>query len=106
MKELQFEEGPEVPLLVEGMIDADTLRQLVLDLSTATTILQVREKGGPAEHSAEEETTLDKATGRLLAGNACAVQVRYCYSGYEWSDTIVARGSVYRVVRCRQQQPA
>ena len=45
--------------------------------------------------------TGDDARDRLLNGSARAVQVRYCYDGFEWTDTILAANGGFRVVRCR-----
>jgi hypothetical protein len=86
--------------MVEGTIDADTLRRLFADLSAAT-ILAVREKGVETVYASAEEMSPDVASHRLLSGVARAVQVRYQFDGCEWTDTILAVRGGFRVVRCR-----
>lgn len=94
-------DGPTVPLMVEGMIDAATLRRLFTDLAAAATVLSVREKGDPREYADGAERTPEAALDRLLSGSARAVQIRYRYDGHEWADTVIAVPTGFRVVRCR-----
>ena len=101
MTQPKFADGPPVPLMVEGLIDSPTLARLFADIETVAAILSVREKGGPAEFAETGETPPAAALDRLLAGTARAVQVRYHFDGYEWSDTVVAVPNGYRVIRCR-----
>ncbi|MFO0935861.1 MAG: hypothetical protein U0798_05000 [Gemmataceae bacterium] len=96
-----FSEGPPVPLMVEGLLDASALKQLFSDLSASAQVLDVREKGGPVQYAETETIPLDAAGERLLSQISRAVQVRYRYSGYEWTDTVMALPAGYRVVRCR-----
>ena len=106
MTQPTFADGPPVPLLVEGLIDAAALRQLFADLAEAATVLGVREKGAPATYSGAEAVPTETAMARLLSGAARAVQVRYSFGGHEWVDTIVALAGGFRVVRCRYDAPA
>lgn len=92
---------PTVPLMVEGVIDAATLRRLFTDLAAAATVLSVREKGDPREYADPAERTPEAALDRLLTGSARAVQIRYRYDGHEWTDTVIAVPTGFRVVRCR-----
>lgn len=103
MSQPTFADGPPVPMMVEGLIDAATLTQLFADLEAAGTILGVREKGGPAAFAAAGEITPADARERLLAGTARAVQVRYHFDGHEWTDTVLATPAGFRVVRCRHE---
>jgi hypothetical protein len=96
-----FADGPPVPLMVEGLIDPPTLARLFADIQTAGTILGVREKGGPAEYASGEQMPPAVALDRLLTGTARAVQLRYHFDGYEWTDTVLATTTGFRVVRCR-----
>lgn len=98
-----FPDGPQVPLMVDGVIDKDTLRQLFQDLATFATILGVREKNQQADYASPEEMTLNTALERLLSGMARATQVRYQFDGKEWSDTILSTQDRFRVVRCRHE---
>lgn len=106
MTQPTFADGPPVPLLVEGLIDAAALRQLFADLAEAATVLGVREKGAPAAYCEAEPLAAAEAAARLLSGAARAVQVRYVYGGHEWVDTILALPGGFRVVRCRFDGPA
>lgn len=100
MTQPTFADGPPVPLMVEGLLDRQTLARLFADLEIAAAVLGVREKGGPAEF-AGGELPLATALDRLLAGTARAVQVRYHHDGHEWTDTVLAAAEGFRVVRCR-----
>lgn len=103
MMQPTFTEGPPVPLLVKGLIDAATLRQLFTDLAAAATVHGVREKCGPTAYTGVDELTPDVALNRLLSGVARATQVRYRFDGHEWTDTIASLPSGFRVVRCRHE---
>lgn len=103
MSQPTFTEGPPVPLMVDGVIDAITLRQLFSDLATSTTVIGLREKGGPTTYSGADEPTSDEALARLLSGIARATQVRYRFDSHEWTDTILTVPGGFRVVRCRHE---
>jgi hypothetical protein len=96
-----FADGPPVPLMVEGLLDAGTLRQLFADLAASASLLGIREKGSPTGYAPPETVKADAALTRLLSGEMRALQVRYQFEGHEWSDTILAVPVGFRVVRCR-----
>ena len=103
------EETPPFPQMVGQLFGqsgpqerAGLLQQLFTDLAAAARVLGVREKGGPTTYASASELTPDAALGRLLAGEARAVQVRYQFAGQEWTDTILSGPGGFRVVRCRQ----
>ena len=101
MTQPTFADGPPVPLMVEGLIDTATLTRLFADIQTAGTVLGVREKGGPAAYAGGDGMPPAVALERLLSGAARAIQLRYQFDGHEWTDTVLATASSYRVVRCR-----
>lgn len=101
MTQPTFADGPPVPLLVEGLIDRATLARLFTDIQTAGTVLGVREKGLPVECADGDTMPPAVALERLLAGTARAVQLRYHFDGHEWTDTLFATATGFRVVRCR-----
>jgi hypothetical protein len=103
MTQPTFPDGPPVPLMTDGVIDAATLRQLGADLHTAAEVLSVREKGGADAYAGADDRSLTLALDRLLAGTARAVQIRYLYEGHEWTDTIFSNSHGFRVVRCRHE---
>ena len=98
-----FADGPPVPLLVEGVIDPATLRQLFADLAAAATDLLIREKGDPRGYAAAAELSPQAALDRLLSGATRAVQLRYRFDGHEWTDTVLAAPTGFRVLRCRHE---
>lgn len=101
MSQPEFAEGPPVPLMTEGLIDAETLRQLAADLEAGVEVLGVREKEALGAQSTPDEVSLAGAIDRLLTRAGRAAQIRYRYAGQEWTDTIMAMKDGYRVVRCR-----
>lgn len=104
MTQPTFTEGPPVPLMVDGVIEATTLRQLFADLASSATVVGVREKRSPSAYANADESTPDTAFARLLSGVARATQVRYRFDGHEWTDTILSVPGGFRVVRCRHEQ--
>lgn len=102
MTQPTFDDGPPVPLMVEGVIDRATLAQLATDLTAHATVVGVRAKGGVQAYADATELSLDTAVAQLAAGSVRAIQVRYRYDGFEWSDTILATPTGFRVVRARQ----
>lgn len=103
MSQPTFADGPPVPLMVEGLIEPGTLRQLFAELAAATAILSVREKGGPSEYTGTDGMSPAVALEGLLTSTARAVQIRYQYDGFEWTDTVLAAANGFRVVRCRHE---
>ena len=101
MNQPTFAEGPPVPMMVEGAIDAATLRHLFDDLASVATILSIREKGHACNYAEAQVLTPTVALERLLARSVPAIQIRYRYDGFEWTDTILATRDAFRVVRCR-----
>jgi hypothetical protein len=89
--------------MTEGVLDIAGLNQLVSDLRDHATVLSVREKVAPGVHAGADEEPLETAITRLAAGTARALQVRYWYDSHEWTDTVFALPSGYRVVRCRHE---
>ena len=103
MSQPQFTDGPPVPLMDEGTIDPTTLRQLFADLTTVATVLAVREKGDPREYAGDAELSPPAALDRLVNGTTRAIQIRYRYDGFEWTDTVLAAPPGFRVIRCRHE---
>jgi len=87
--------------MVEGLLDATTLRQLFSDLASSAIVLGVREKNGPKSYTGIDELTPELALLRLLSGEARSVQIRYRFDDHEWTDTIMTTPNGFRAVRCR-----
>ncbi len=101
MTQPTFTEGPPVPLMIDGVVDSQTLQQLFQDLATSTTILGVNEKNAGCVYSKEERLSLDAICNKLLTGQTRAMQIRYNYADQEWTDTIFRLPTGFRIVRCR-----
>ena len=102
MTQPTFADGPPVPLMTEGVIDAATVRQLTADLESAAVVRSVREKAGPG-YAAPDDQPLPVVINRLLSGAARAVQINYQYDGHEWVDTLLSVPGGFRLVRCRHE---
>lgn len=103
MSQPTFEDGPPVPLMVEGAMDAAMLGQLFRDLAESATVLSIREKRGPSTSPSDGSLSLDAIREQLLSGETRAAQIRYRFSEFEWTDTILAGPAGFRVVRCRHE---
>lgn len=101
MSQPVFKDGPAVPLMVEGILDASMLNQLCSDLQSYAEIVIVQEKSGPNAYADSEPLKLETAVHRLQSQLTRSVQVRYKFEGWEWTDTILAFQAGFRVVRCR-----
>ncbi|MCO4746967.1 MAG: hypothetical protein KC912_19370 [Proteobacteria bacterium] len=96
-------EEPEfqLPELQDTMLDAGTLQQLVHDLTTCTTVLDVLLKGGPMARTDAKRVSLADAVDQLQAGAVFGVQVRYRWEEAEWRDTLMRTPGGIRLVRMR-----
>jgi hypothetical protein len=103
MTQPTFADGPPVPLMVEGLVDAATLRQLFADFAASAVVISIKEKGDPRAFADTAELTLDVALDRLLDPATRAVQIRYRHDGFEWTDTILGTPAGFRVIRCRHE---
>jgi len=101
MSQPVFKDGPAVPLMVEGLLDAAMLNQLCFDLQSYAEIIMVQEKSSPSTYTDSEPLKLEAAVHRLQNLLTRSVQVRYKFEGWEWTDTILAFQTGFRVVRCR-----
>jgi hypothetical protein len=98
-----FADGPAVPIVVEGLLDATAVRQLFADLATHATLLSIRQKTNAESLSGTEERKADETIEGLLNGSMRAVQLRYRYEGAEWTDTLLRVAGGIRAVRCRHE---
>jgi hypothetical protein len=81
--------NPPLPALQQQTLDDDTLDCLVRDLGQCASILDVRGKTAARGHAADEVLTLADAVISLRQGRLRGVQIRYCFDGGEWLDTLV-----------------
>lgn len=101
MTQPTFPDGPRVPLMVEGVLDATTLRQLAEDLTSAAEVRSVREKAAQGYASPDSQSVND-TIDRLLSGAVHAAQIEYRYDGHDWIDTVMRTRDNFRLVRCRR----
>jgi hypothetical protein len=73
------------------------------EIENAGILLGIRQKGEATEYAGNDTITLTVALERLLSGSARAIQLRYRFDGYEWTDTVMASMTGFRVVRCRHE---
>lgn len=95
----------DLPEINESIIDADTLHQLIHDISSLTEILEVIPKGAPERYVAEPGTAANMSLtlGRdlLLAGEIRGLQIRYRHEGAQWWDTLIRTDDGIKIVRIR-----
>jgi hypothetical protein len=101
MNQPTFADGPPVPLMTEGIIDAATLSRLISELITHATAISVREKAAATAYAGTDHQPLESVLERLLTGATRSVQIRYHFDGHHWTDTIVALPKGFRVLRCK-----
>jgi hypothetical protein len=103
MTQPNFEDGPAVPMMVEGILDAATLEQYLTDLDKHAESVSLRVKGGSMENSSGIATDLSTAIRDLGAGQIRALQINYVFNGDSWTDSLFATTNGVRVVRCRHE---
>lgn len=93
----------ELPELHQSVLDPDTVRQLIADVSTLTEIIEVIPKGKVDGYVDEpgSGSTMNIELGRdlLLAGEIRGLQIRYRHQGAQWWDTLIALPEGFRIVR-------
>ena len=94
---------PDLPELHESILDDDTVRDLVRDVSSLTKILEVIPKGGSEDYVAKNGklNSVDIELGRdlLLARQIRGLQIRYEHQGSQWWDTLIALPDGFKIVR-------
>ena len=91
--------APPLADLQDAVIDDATLDQLLFDLQSSATLLDVRVKGAATEHASGASQKLDEAVTALREGRVLGVQIRYRYGAAEWCDTLLRVPSGIRIVR-------
>lgn len=97
----------ELPMVEEGLLDAEGVEALLADIQACTTLLEVQVKGGPTAMAGTAD--LEQARQALRGGQVRGVQLRYRYEGAAWCDTLLAPpgpgAGGWRVVRMRADEP-
>ena len=95
-------DGSDLPELHQGVLDPETIDQLVVDIETCTELLEVIPKFGADSYVGEGEVIdLRTAISMLQAGELRGVQVRYVHEGAQWWDTLMGTPQGIRTVRIR-----
>ena len=89
-------DGPPIPMLVDGLHEPKQVEQLFADLAAHTTNLEVRDRSGKVFAPAH-------ACEQLLRRKIPALQMRYHFDHYDWTDTVMHTPQGLRVVRCRHE---
>jgi len=95
-------DGPPLPEMREGQLDAAQVEQLFSDLDSCTQVLAILEKGGRQDHAKSSQPNLVAARDRFLNREVLAVQIRYRYDNAEWIDTLLHSPTGIRAIRCQQ----
>lgn len=95
-------DGPPMPEMREGLLEAVQVEQLFTDLADCTRVLAILEKGGAQNHAKSSTLDLAAACQRFLNREVLAIQIRYHYDGCEWTDTLLHSPAGIRAVRCQQ----
>jgi hypothetical protein len=94
-------EDKSFPELVEGVVDAATLHDLVRDLQTLTTIDEIQLKGGAQSHGERANIDLSEAVTLLIANKLRGLQIRYRWEGVGWIDTLLCTPEGIRIIRTK-----
>lgn len=94
---------PPLPELVDTLLDADTVDQLLRDIASCTQLLEIVPKHHARGHVGDRTISLDAARDLLRRRAVRAVQLRYRYDDAEWWDTLVVTDTGTRLVRIRHE---
>jgi hypothetical protein len=101
---IQFSDGPQMPEMREALLDPANVSELISDLSQLTRVLSVQCKtSSRSQAPMTSNISLEQAAECLLNGEVQAVQVKYFYEQYEWTDTLMRLPNGIRMVRCRHE---
>lgn len=89
------------PTLYEAVWDREQLRQLFADLNQAAEIQHVQVRTEVDGSRGDRTVTLGEAEALFEAGQAAAIQVRYCFDGEQWCDTVMIDANAARIIRTR-----
>jgi hypothetical protein len=89
-------DGPPIPMLVDGILSPEQVKNLFADLTAHARGLEIRDRAGKTYPA-------DQACDLLLRSKQGALQLRYHFDGYNWTDTIMHTPQGLRAVRCRHE---
>jgi hypothetical protein len=89
------------PTLYEAVWDREKMRQLFADLNQAAEIQHVQVRAEVDGARGDRTVSLAEAEALFHAGQAAAIQVRYCFDGEQWCDTVMIEADEARIIRTR-----
>lgn len=100
-------EGPPIPEMREALLTEAEVRLLVADLLSHADAIRTLCKAGSRRQTPSNVLPLEVAAEQLLSRSVPAIQIRYRFEGYEWSDTLTTTPSPgLRLIRCRHPAEA
>ncbi len=100
-----FSEGPALPEMCEARLNNEELRALGKDLVICTELVSISCKGSARSYTPDRsEIGLDEALSALMEATVHAIQIKYRYQAYEWTDTLMQSPLGVRLVRCRHEE--
>lgn len=94
-------DGPSLPEMREAVLSHDEVAILAADLQAYTRIASVICKSRSQQHAPPGSIPLSAAIDQLFSRTITAIQIRYAYDGYEWTDTLLHTPAGVRFVRCQ-----
>lgn len=91
--------APTLPELRESVLDRATLDALFADIGELTELLDVRVRSRARALSTDTRPNLASIHQMLTNGEIDGARLRYRHDGSVWSDTLVATGSGFRLIR-------
>ncbi len=92
---------PDLPVIHEAILNADTLNQLFDDVSQCTHLIEVIVKHDRLSQTPDANFSLEQARELFEHGSAMGIQLRYQYDGAQWWDTLMRTPAGTRIVRIR-----
>lgn len=94
------EEPEPLPELLEAFWPREQVAALFDDLKDGADVTHVQLRRSGRHGIQDSAVELDDAKAAFLAGEAIAIQVKYCFEGQAWCDTILPQQMGAKVVRC------
>lgn len=91
--------------LTHGVLALDRVADYLGDLRQCAEVLDVVVRHAARQSvNGPQQIPVEEGVGLLLAGGAAGLQVRYCYAGDEWLDTLIPHEAGLRLVRIRAER--
>lgn len=97
----QLPDGPAIPEMREAILTVDDVRELVADLRAHACVTGTLCRAGTRRQTPPDHIPLEAAIEQLFARTVTAIQIRYQFSGHDWTDTLLHSPAGIRLVRCQ-----